>query len=270
MTPSTPRYFCGRERLLGELVARLAGASLLVIVGPSGSGKSSALRAGLLPALASGRAARADGWRQALLRPGERPAARARPGTAGGGRSEAARGGRGPVRGGVHRLSRPGRTHRLLRRDGGRRAGRHARAARPARGLLRSLRGTPRPGGAAAANQVLVGAMRPDELRRAIERPAELAGLRSSPSSSRRSSPTSRASPAGCRCSPPPSSSCGSDRDGRAAAHAAYERSGGVRGAVARLAEQPYARLTPPQQAARRILLRLARPATRSPSSAGG
>ena len=34
-------YFFGRERLVAELVARLVGAPLLAIVGPSGSGKSS-------------------------------------------------------------------------------------------------------------------------------------------------------------------------------------------------------------------------------------
>jgi WD40 repeat protein/DNA-binding SARP family transcriptional activator len=44
-------FFFGRERLVQELVARLVDASLLAIVGPSGSGKSSLLRAGLLPAL---------------------------------------------------------------------------------------------------------------------------------------------------------------------------------------------------------------------------
>ena len=43
--------FFGRERLVEELVPRLADAPLLAIVGPSGSGKSSLLRAGLLPAL---------------------------------------------------------------------------------------------------------------------------------------------------------------------------------------------------------------------------
>ncbi|HEU5065556.1 MAG TPA: protein kinase, partial [Gaiellaceae bacterium] len=47
-------YFFGRERLVAELVARLVGAGFLGIVGPSGSGKSSVLRAGLLPALAGG------------------------------------------------------------------------------------------------------------------------------------------------------------------------------------------------------------------------
>ena len=47
-------YFFGRERLVAELVARLVGSTLLAVVGPSGSGKSSAVRAGLLPALADG------------------------------------------------------------------------------------------------------------------------------------------------------------------------------------------------------------------------
>ncbi|MGH2967703.1 MAG: hypothetical protein ACRDK0_01375, partial [Solirubrobacteraceae bacterium] len=39
--------FFGRERLVAELVARLPGTSLLGVIGPSGSGKSSAVRAGL-------------------------------------------------------------------------------------------------------------------------------------------------------------------------------------------------------------------------------
>ena len=48
-------------------------------------------------------------------------------------------------------------------------------------------------------------------------------------------------------------------RDGRRLRHAAYERAGGVRGAVARLGEDAYARLDAPQRAiARRVLLRLA------------
>ena len=46
--------FFGRERLVAELVARLAESPLLAVVGPSGSGKSSLVRAGLLPALAAG------------------------------------------------------------------------------------------------------------------------------------------------------------------------------------------------------------------------
>ena len=52
------RWFFGRERvtteLVGRLAARLEQASPLVLVGASGSGKSSLLRAGLLPALSDG------------------------------------------------------------------------------------------------------------------------------------------------------------------------------------------------------------------------
>src|ERR671937_2640048 len=56
-------FFFGRERLADELVARVADAPFLAIVGPSGSGKSSLLRAGLLPALE---------WESLVVRPAER------------------------------------------------------------------------------------------------------------------------------------------------------------------------------------------------------
>ena len=98
-------YFFGRERLVAELVARLVGAPLLAVVGPSGSGKSSVVRAGLLPALAGGvlpglgeLAARAH----AAGRPSP-PEARA-PAAAGG----AQRARRRPVRGALHRVPRRG------------------------------------------------------------------------------------------------------------------------------------------------------------------
>ena len=71
--PVDADYFFGRERLVAELVARFVGAGFLGIVGPSGSGKSSVLRAGLLPALAGGVLPGSEAWRRVLLRPGERP-----------------------------------------------------------------------------------------------------------------------------------------------------------------------------------------------------
>jgi tRNA A-37 threonylcarbamoyl transferase component Bud32 len=71
--PVDTEYFFGRERLVAELVARLVGTGFLDIVGPSGSGKSSVLRAGLLPALAGGVLPGSEGWRRLLLRPGEHP-----------------------------------------------------------------------------------------------------------------------------------------------------------------------------------------------------
>ena len=63
---SDAEFFFGRERLVDELAARVAGGTFLAIIGPSGSGKSSLLRAGLLEAL--------EGRRRVVVRPGERPA----------------------------------------------------------------------------------------------------------------------------------------------------------------------------------------------------
>jgi WD40 repeat protein/DNA-binding SARP family transcriptional activator len=68
-------FFCGRERVVSELIARLAEWPLVGILGPSGIGKSSLLRAGVLPALRAGALPGSAGWRQILLRPGEHPGA---------------------------------------------------------------------------------------------------------------------------------------------------------------------------------------------------
>jgi WD40 repeat protein/DNA-binding SARP family transcriptional activator len=68
-------FFCGRERVVSELIARLAEWPLVGILGPSGIGKSSLLRAGVLPALRAGALPGSAGWRQVLLRPGEHPCA---------------------------------------------------------------------------------------------------------------------------------------------------------------------------------------------------
>ena len=67
------RPFFGREQLVAELVARLPGATLLGVVGPSGSGKSSIVRAGLSAALASGALPGSEEWTQVVIRPGEHP-----------------------------------------------------------------------------------------------------------------------------------------------------------------------------------------------------
>ena len=73
-TSTTPTFFFGRERLVAEMVARLAGAPLLGVVGPSGSGKSSALRAGpAAPRWRRGVLPGSERWALALLRPGEHP-----------------------------------------------------------------------------------------------------------------------------------------------------------------------------------------------------
>jgi DNA-binding SARP family transcriptional activator len=69
--------FFGRERLIERLVDRLAevarDSGLLAVVGSSGSGKSSVVRAGLLPAVRGGLAGDQAGWRIAVMFPGSRP-----------------------------------------------------------------------------------------------------------------------------------------------------------------------------------------------------
>lgn len=71
--PEDADSFFGRERLVADLIARLAGGGLLAVVGPSGSGKSSLVRAGLLPTLAAGVLPGSDEWTCVVVRPGEHP-----------------------------------------------------------------------------------------------------------------------------------------------------------------------------------------------------
>ena len=66
-------YFFGRERLIADLLARIADSSVIGILGPSGTGKSSLLRAGVLSALSAGQLPGSAAWRQVLLRPGDHP-----------------------------------------------------------------------------------------------------------------------------------------------------------------------------------------------------
>ena len=68
--------FFGRERLVEQLVAWMGeeeGSRLLVVVGPSGSGKSSVVRAGLVPALRGGAVPGSASWFVAEMLPGEHP-----------------------------------------------------------------------------------------------------------------------------------------------------------------------------------------------------
>jgi WD40 repeat protein/class 3 adenylate cyclase len=65
-------YF-GREELIEQLVKRLGGTRFLAVVGPSGSGKSSVVRAGLLPAIRRGAIPASERWWITDMFPGARP-----------------------------------------------------------------------------------------------------------------------------------------------------------------------------------------------------
>jgi len=77
--PKDAERFFGRQQLTAVLVARagelLTQPGLLMVLGPSGSGKSSLLGAGLLPAIAAGAlpARGSQAWPRDLMTPGRHP-----------------------------------------------------------------------------------------------------------------------------------------------------------------------------------------------------
>ncbi|MFC4011304.1 NACHT and WD repeat domain-containing protein [Nonomuraea purpurea] len=77
--PEQARWFFGRDRLLEELTARLEEHTQhggpLMVVAPSGAGKSSLLRAGLMPALEDGALPGSQYWLRLLFTPTARPMA---------------------------------------------------------------------------------------------------------------------------------------------------------------------------------------------------
>ena len=69
-----PKYFYGREKLTDILLDRVRQSNFLAILGASGSGKSSVLRAGLLHQLKLGRKlAGSQDWQIQIMLPGEHP-----------------------------------------------------------------------------------------------------------------------------------------------------------------------------------------------------
>jgi DNA-binding SARP family transcriptional activator/ABC-type glycerol-3-phosphate transport system substrate-binding protein len=70
-------HFFGRERLIERMLARLGGVGpvvrFLAVVGPSGSGKSSVVNAGLVPSLRAGGVPGSDEWFIVTMTPGAHP-----------------------------------------------------------------------------------------------------------------------------------------------------------------------------------------------------
>ncbi len=69
--PEDRDFFFGREEVVDDLIRRLARGRLLAVVGASGSGKSSVLRAGVIAAVNAGEVAGIE--RACLLTPGSAP-----------------------------------------------------------------------------------------------------------------------------------------------------------------------------------------------------
>ncbi|MGH3129304.1 MAG: protein kinase domain-containing protein, partial [Gaiellaceae bacterium] len=271
--PVDADYFFGRERLVAELVARLVGAGFLGVVGPSGSGKSSVLRAGLLPALAGGVLPGSEGWRRLLLRPGERPLDELR--------RVLVSGAKDPLAEALDALPANGRLllavdqleelFTACRSDAERAAFADtlARAAADPKGralVVVALRAdfygrfAAHPGLAEllGANHVLVGPMQASELRRAVELPAGRVGLRVEPELSDALVDDVEGEPGALPLLSTALLELWQKRQDTTLTLAAYRESGGVHGAVARLAEGTYDRIPDERKPiVRALMLRL-------------
>jgi len=278
--------FFGRERLIAEMVARLAGSSFLAVVGASGSGKSSAVRAGLLPALGEGALPGSGAWLPVVIRPGEHPLReldRALYAALPEGLRPRLVGIDDPLRAAVEVL--PGGQRLLVVVDQFEEA--FTVAAEPGSNrflatLVRTVEQAPEsvvivvairadyygrcaahPGLARllAANHVLVGPMEADEYRRAIGQPARLVGARVEPALVEALVAEVADEPGGLPLLSSALFALWQRRSGRAIRMESYLATGGLRRAIARLAEDAYQSLDEADRdVARSILLRLAGP----------
>ncbi len=263
-------FFCGRERVVSELIARMAEWPLVGILGPSGIGKSSLLRAGLLPALRAGALPGSAGWRQVLLRPGEHP----------GGELERALG--GPVE---EVLAGLGVQQRIVvavdqleelftacREESERREFLERLVAAAGEGQRRvlvlctlradfygRLSAYPAFAELLSRSHALVGPMDPAELREVIERPAARAGLEVEDGLVDVLVAELGDEPGALPLLSTTLLELWRGRDGHVLRLQDYRATGGVRSGVARIAEAAYMRLPEVEQrVAREVLLRLA------------
>jgi ABC-type cobalamin transport system ATPase subunit len=249
--------FFGRERLVAELIARLAGTQLLAVVGPSGSGKSSVVRAGLVPALVSGVLPVAGGWRAVVETPTTWRRDRHRTG------DERAAGRRLLVVdqleelfvGGMRRQAQIEYVERIAAASG--EAGRSVVVVVRADQLDRCI-DFEELGALMNGNDVLIGPMSDIELRRAIERPAQRGGRTFEPGLVDRIVGDVAGRPGALPLLSTALAETWARCDDGPLTLRAYEAAGGVNDAVATLAEEAFATLDPQAQlAARRLLARL-------------
>lgn len=223
--PSDRHLFFGREHVLGELLERLGAGSLLALVGASGSGKSSLLCAGVIATVEAGEVPCVRSAR--LITPGSEP----------------------PLQ--LHgedtellvvdqfeelytHCADPGRRARfidaLLSRPGPVVIGLRA-------DFYGEISGDARLARAVAANQVLLGPMGEQELRRAIEAPAQLAGLELAPGLVDLVLRDAAGQPGTLPLVSHALRATWERRDGRTLTVEAYRATGGVSSAIAQTAE---------------------------------
>jgi DNA-binding SARP family transcriptional activator/WD40 repeat protein len=250
--PDDAPYYAGRERLVAQLVARVVDARMLAVVGASGSGKSSAVGAGLIAAVRAGSLPGSDAWLTVLTRP-----TRPRP---------------DPTPEGTRALVVVDQLEELFTAIDGADRDEYvewlaSEAERPGTTVVVVVRSDYFAMAAAerrlapllADDTVIVGEMTPEELRQAIERPAAAAGRELEPGLVDRVLADAGDEPGALPLVSTALVSLWERRDGRRLTLAAYAEIGGVHSSIARLAESAYGRMTPEQQVvARRILLRLA------------
>jgi WD40 repeat protein len=247
--PGDADIFFGREQLVEDLVGRLDEDRFLAVVGPSGSGKSSLVRAGVVPKLQL----RDERLRPAVLSPGQHPLAELAAG------SDAR----------LLVIDQFEEVFTLCRDEDERRGFIDALMDAAERGtrVIVALRADfyghcamyPRLAAALEDQQALVGPMSEEELRRAIERPAERAGLILEPGLVEGILRDVVGEPGALPLLSHSLLETWNRRSGRMLTLIGYLQAGGVQGAIAKTAETVYREEFPPDQQAlaRNIFLRL-------------
>lgn len=249
-TAGQARWFFGREETIAELLDLLAGATGPVLVsGPSGTGKSSLLRAGLLPGLADGRLPGSADWTCAVITPTAHPEA------------ELARCLDG--RPDLIVVDQFEEVFTLCRDETRRRAFIETLCAqdRVVLGMRADFHGHcasyPQLVGALRQGQLLLGPMTEGQLRAAMGKPAAAVGLdlQTGLADVIIGELGGRDQPGALPLLAHTLMATWRHRTGRMLTIAGYRLTGGVSGAIAKTAERAYQRLSADQQEAARVLL---------------